>query len=71
MKTKYENVSQDLLNTILNDFYNYVMDEHDCILRDEEVHLFIHKDCDHPILDQYKDDVGNTFCGICQKCLSD
>ena len=70
METKYENVSKELLDTILNDFYNYVMDEHDCILRNEQIHLFIHKDCQHPKPDQYNDDDGNTYCGICYECLS-
>jgi len=69
METKYQNVNDKLLGEIINDFYNYVMEEHDCILREELVDLFIHKDCTHPKDLQYKDGVGQVFCGICHAYL--
>lgn len=28
---------------ILREFYNYVYDEHDCVLREEQIHLFLDK----------------------------
>ena len=41
MRVDYSNVTNEQLEQILSDFYNYVMDNHDCVLRNEQIDLFI------------------------------